>query len=90
MRGAPAHLGPGEPQAVNTGDSRPVTCCRLRARRADFLVGGAARPRGHAVPPSSPQYLLRGSRPAPRDRAQPQRPPVYTDPRSQQRGPHTH
>lgn len=40
MRGDPGLAGPRELQAVSAGGPEPVTCCRLRARLADFPVGG--------------------------------------------------
>lgn len=42
MRGDPGLAGPRLLQAVSAGGPETVTCCRLRARPADFPGGGQA------------------------------------------------
>jgi hypothetical protein len=66
MRGNPGLAGPRELQSVSAGGPEPVTCCRLRARPADFPGGGGQAP--GSLPQlgrPSPQRPLRGPRPAP-------------------------
>lgn len=88
MRSNPGLAGPRELLAVSAGGPEPVTCCRLRARPADFLVcggGGGQAPgsRSSAGPAHNAHSGVPSPHPEPRGRARPRpRPPACTDPRS--------
>lgn len=65
MRGDPGLRGPGESQSVSAGGPRPVTCCRLRARPADFLVGGGGGQAPGSRSPARPAHSTHSGVPGP-------------------------
>lgn len=65
MRDGPRLSGPGESQAVSSGRPRPVTCCRLRARPADFLVGDGGGQAPGSRSPARPAHSAHSGVPGP-------------------------